>query len=92
MTTEEKPTATVHRLAEARERKHEATRRRLIGLHEVEDRCRMKKSAIYAGMAAGIFPKCLRLPYSRSVAWDEAQIDAWIDMVLVANGVTQGGA
>lgn len=92
MTTDEKPTATVYSLNEAREKKHEATRRRLIGLKEVEDRCRMKKSAIYAGMAAGTFPKCLRLPYSRSVAWEETQIDAWIDAVVAANAVPHGGA
>lgn len=91
MTTDENPTATVHSLNEAREKKLQATRRRLIGLKEVEDRCRMKKSAIYAGMAAGTFPRCFRLPYSRSVAWEESQIDSWIDAVVAANSPPQPG-
>lgn len=85
-TTEDKASASVHSLADARVKKQEQTRRRLIGLREVEDRCKIKKSAVYAGMAAGTFPKCVHLPGSRSVAWVEADIDAWIDAVLIANG------
>ena len=84
--TERKPPAAVHQLSQAREKKQQQTSRRLLALAEVESRCRMKKSRVYQGMADGTFPKCIHLPHSRSVAWVEADIFAWIDTVLIANG------
>ena len=50
---------------------------RLLRLSEVEARIGLKKSAIYAGMAAKSFPAPVRLG-NRCVAWHEAEIDAWI--------------
>ena len=50
---------------------------RLIRLPEVEARIGLKKSAIYAAMAAKTFPAPVRLG-NRCVAWHEAEIDAWI--------------
>lgn len=85
-TPENQAQATVLPFSVARHKKQTQTRYRLLGLAEVESRCRTKKSAIYAGMAAGTFPKSVRLPHSRSVAWYEGDIDAWIDAVLAANG------
>jgi prophage regulatory protein len=43
----------------------------------VEDRTGLRKSSVYAGMAAGTFPACVRLG-ARAVAWHEASIDRWI--------------
>ena len=50
---------------------------RLLRLSEVEMRCSLKKSAIYAAMAAKTFPAPVRLG-NRCVAWHEHEIDAWI--------------
>lgn len=50
---------------------------RLLRLSEVEMRCTLKKSAIYAAIAAKTFPAPVRLG-NRCVAWHEAEIDAWI--------------
>jgi prophage regulatory protein len=40
-------------------------------------RCTLKKSAIYAAIAAKTFPAPVRLG-NRCVAWHEAEIDGWI--------------
>ena len=50
---------------------------RLIRLPEVEARIGLKKSTIYAGMAAKTFPAAVRLG-NRCVAWHEAEIESWI--------------
>ena len=50
---------------------------RLLRLSEVEARIGLKKSAIYAGMAAKTFPTPVRLG-NRCVAWHEAEIESWI--------------
>ena len=50
---------------------------RLLRLSEVEMRCTLKKSAIYAAIAAKTFPAPVRLG-NRCVAWHEAEIDGWI--------------
>jgi prophage regulatory protein len=62
---------------------------RLLRLAEVESRCGIKKSRIYAGMAEGTFPKCVRLPGGRAVAWPASRIDAWITAVIEASAEPQ---
>lgn len=65
----------------------------LLALAEVERRTRMRKSAIYAGMAAGTFPRNVKLPGGRAVAWPASRIDAWIASVIDASDLaSQGGA
>lgn len=49
---------------------------RLLRLSEVLARVGLKKSAIYARIRAGMFPKPVDL--GGVVAWVEAEIDAWI--------------
>ena len=49
---------------------------RYLRLPEVERVKTKKKSSIYAGMAAGTFPRCVRLS-ARAVAWRESDIAAW---------------
>lgn len=49
----------------------------LLRLPDVEARTGLKKSAIYASMKSGSFPKCLKLG-PRASAWPSSEIDAWI--------------
>lgn len=49
---------------------------RLLRLPEVQHRTGRRKSAIYAGMAAGTFPMCIKV--GRSSLWPSTKIDAWI--------------
>lgn len=49
----------------------------LLRLPDVEARTGLRKSAIYAGMKAGVFPRCLKLG-PRASAWPSSEIDAWI--------------
>lgn len=58
---------------------------RLIDIEEVMRRTRLKKTYIYMSQAAGTFPKSLKLPGTRAVAWLSSDIDAWIAKVLQAN-------
>ena len=57
--------------------RHVAALNRLLRLPEVEMRCALKKTAIYAAIAAKTFPAPVRLG-NRCVAWHEAEIDGWI--------------
>ena len=50
---------------------------RLLRLPDVEARTGLKKSAIYASMKAGTFPRCLKLGL-RASAWPSSEIDTWI--------------
>jgi len=50
---------------------------RLLRLPDVEARTGLKKSAIYTGMKAGTFPRCLKLG-PRTSAWSSSEVDAWI--------------
>ena len=52
--------------------------RRLHKRREVEARTGSSRSAIYAGMAAGTFPRPVRIG-KRAVAWTSESIDAWIE-------------
>ena len=50
---------------------------RLLRLPDVETRTGLKKSAVYAGMKAGTFPKCIKLG-PRASAWPLSAIENWI--------------
>ena len=76
----------IQTIAEARVKKEVAAQRRFLVLAEVERITRRKKSVIYAGMADGTFPRCVKLPGGRSVAWLSTDVDAWMDAVLNVNG------
>ena len=54
---------------------------RLLRLPEVVARVGLRRSAIYARMSDGRFPKCRSLGPKCSV-WVESEIDAWIDNVV----------
>ena len=53
------------------------TRARILRRPEVEQRTGLSRSAIYAAMAAGAFPKPLKLT-AKAVGWTDCSIDAWI--------------
>ena len=50
----------------------------LLGLREVMRRLRMSRSSIYAAIAAGEFPRPIRVG-SRSVRWFAREIDVWVE-------------
>ena len=52
--------------------------KRIIRLPIVEERTGLSRSSIYSGIAAGTFPAQIPLG-PRAVAWDEAEVDAWIE-------------
>jgi prophage regulatory protein len=52
-------------------------RARILRRPEVEQRTGLSRSAIYAAMAAGDFPKPLRLT-AKAVGWLDSSIDSWI--------------
>ena len=51
---------------------------RLLRLPDVMDRTGLPKSTIYMRMSQGRFPKSIVLGF-RTVAWLEADIEAWIE-------------
>lgn len=51
---------------------------RLLRLALVEERTSLRKSAIYAGIRAGTFPRPVRLS-ANAVAWREFEVTAWIE-------------
>lgn len=59
---------------------------RFLRIQEVERRVCLKKSAIYARMSAGAFPRSISLG-RRCTVWLKSSIDAWIvEQVDSANG------
>ena len=50
---------------------------RILPRREVSEKTRLQKSAIYQRMAAGTFPKPVRLG-PKAIGWVEYEIDAWI--------------
>lgn len=61
-----------------RDKQHEAPKPpRLLKRKQVEERTCLSCSAIYAGIAAGTFPKPCTIG-ARSVAWLESEVSAWI--------------
>lgn len=51
---------------------------RILRRDEVEARCGIKRSTIYGWMAAGRFPRPVRLG-ERAVGWREHDIAAWLE-------------
>ena len=49
----------------------------LLRLHDAMSRTGLSRSAVYAAIADGTFPKPVRIG-RRSVAWPAEDIDAWI--------------
>lgn len=61
---------------------------RLLRRREVERMTSLSRSEIYRRLAAGEFPVAVRLgahPQSKSVAWLESDIVAWIDARVAAS-------
>jgi prophage regulatory protein len=50
---------------------------RMIRRRQVEARTGLSRSTIYAGVAAGTFPKPIQLG-AQAVGWLESEIDAWL--------------
>jgi prophage regulatory protein len=62
----------------------------LIRLPAVKAQTGIARTQIYAGIAAGTFPKPVRLG-TRTVAWLQAEINAWIaDRIAVRDLEAQG--
>jgi prophage regulatory protein len=56
---------------------HSKMPRTFLRLPTVRGRTGMSRSSIYAGVAAGTFPRPIKLA-ARSVAWLESDVDRWI--------------
>ncbi|BEH13265.1 helix-turn-helix transcriptional regulator [Marinobacter shengliensis] len=65
--------------------KHPTQRERLLRRAEVEELTGRGRSAIYAGIADGTFPKPVKIG-ARAVAWPESAVRAWIQ-----ERITEGG-
>ena len=101
-THSEEPRQHVRQLCVALPLKAAHDRERFIRLTELVTICGVGKSYVYAGMAAGTFPKCVHLPGGKVVAWRSSDIDRWMGAVIErsrpvvhATGpdlATQGGA
>lgn len=57
--------------------------KRIIRLPEVTRRAGLCRSAIYAAMAVGDFPKSVAIG-KQAVGWIEDEIDAWIEARIAA--------
>ena len=65
----------------------EAHTERLLPLPAVLDRTAMKRAKLYADVAAGTFPKPVRISANR-VAWPESHVSRWIaQKIAEATGV-----
>ena len=49
----------------------------ILRLHEIKRRTALSRSAMYAAMARGDFPRQIQLSV-RAVGWLESEINAWI--------------
>ena len=61
----------------------ERTEAKIARRKQVESRTGLSRSSIYAAMAAGTFPKPIRLG-ALSVGWLESEIDAWLNGRIAA--------
>lgn len=61
------------------------TPKRFIKLPVVNERTTLSTSEIYRRLAAGTFPKQIKLG-AKSVAWLESDIDSWIEEQLAGEG------
>ncbi|MGV0909573.1 helix-turn-helix transcriptional regulator [Martelella sp. FOR1707] len=59
------------------------TKNRLIKISEVVDRVGLSRRSVYNQIARGEFPRPVRLG-AQSVAWPEAEIDAWVGARIAA--------
>lgn len=57
---------------------HTRNQRRLLRLTEVKSRTGKSASSIYAAIAAGEFPRPIKVG-PRTSAWVESEVDAWIE-------------
>jgi prophage regulatory protein len=55
-----------------------ADKKSILRRPQVEARTGQSRSSIYAGMAAGTFPRPVPLG-KKAVGWVEAEVTAWID-------------
>lgn len=62
----------------------ESTKKRFIRLPEVSARTGLPRASVYEAMAAGAFPKSIRLG-EITVAWLESEIDDWIEARIAAS-------
>ncbi|MNE00877.1 Prophage CP4-57 regulatory protein (AlpA) [compost metagenome] len=60
---------------------------RFIRMREATKKTGLSKSSIYDLMAKGLFPKTVNLCSGRSVAFVEAEIDAWMAARIAARNV-----
>jgi prophage regulatory protein len=61
-----------------------STSHRFLRLHQVKDFVGLSKSAVYARIAQGTFPKPVSLG-GRSVAWIESEVTAWMNARIDAS-------
>lgn len=65
----------------------EKTELRILRRRQVEERVGLSCSTLYAGIAAGTFPKPIQLG-AQSVGWLESEIDAWLrDRITASRAV-----
>jgi prophage regulatory protein len=57
--------------------------KKLVRLDRVRDKTGLCTSAIYQGMRDGWFPRNFPIT-AQARAWDEAEIDAWIEAKIAA--------
>ena len=60
----------------------------ILRLPQVKTRTGLSRSCIYMRIAAGSFPRSIRLG-ARAVGWIEADIDTWIAQQIDANRVVK---
>ena len=65
--------------------------RTVLRRREVEARVGLKKSDLYARMAAGEFPRPIPLG-ARAVGWLEEEVDAWVTARVAERERRQGPA
>jgi prophage regulatory protein len=63
-----------------RERREQRQPRRALRLPEVMRKVGLRKSQLFDSIRRGVFPKPFNiLPNGRAVAWDESEIDAYLE-------------
>lgn len=68
---------------------NESAELRMIRRHQVESLTGLSRSTIYAGVAAGTFPKPIQLG-AQSVGWLASEIDAWLRERVAASRNAEG--
>lgn len=57
---------------------------RFLRIDQVLNRVGESRTSWYEGMAAGLRPKSLHLPGTRTVVWREAELDAFMEAIIKA--------